>query len=109
VLHCLGSCDFADLFATHFHVLFQAIVDDPHIKETITHCFKHSGRDQLRISARKRHTALADAILRHVTDHELHCLEDVSSHRAKVTLELTEIVFERLQNLEHFPDVRRST
>lgn len=106
MLHCLGSCDFADLFATHFPACFEAIVADAHIKDTITHCFKHTGRDQLRASAHKRHVALADAILRHVAESEMETLQDSDSARTKVTLELTEIVFERLRNTDIFTDVR---
>jgi hypothetical protein len=106
VLHCLGSCDFADFFAAHAHTFFDAVVADPYVKDTVAHCFKHLGRDHLRKTARERHTALADAILRHITERELGALEHTGSERARAALGLSEIVFEQLQNTDMFPDVR---
>ena len=106
MLHCLGSCDFADFFSANFPAIFDAIVADGHVKETILQCFKHSGRDHLRATARERHAALANAVLQHITANELPHLEHESSERANVALALSETVFEQLQNTETYSDVR---
>ena len=70
--------------------------------------FKSGGRDGMRARARLRHTALADALLRHIIDHEMGALADESSDRAKAVMSATELVCTQLQNSDHFTDVRHT-
>jgi hypothetical protein len=100
VLHCLGVCEFSDFFAAHFQDFFAAALVDPRVTDTLTNCFKHTGREQERNAAPYKHTALAIAALRYLTQHELDSLEDASSLRARISIQVAGIVFDWMQGVD---------
>lgn len=103
VLHCLGTCEFADLFAAKFPAFFAAALADSHVVDTLVHCFKHTGREQQRGSAPKKHVALAAAALRHITERELEGLADPDAPRTRTALRVSSVVFDWMHDVE---DVR---
>ena len=103
VLHCLGTCEFADVFAARFAAFFAAACADGHVVDTLSHCFKHAGREQQRGSAPKKHAALAAAALRYLTESELAALDDPDAPRTKTALRVSAVVFDWMHDVD---DVR---